>query len=85
MIGFIGLGIMGSRMAENLLDKGYDLIVHNRTKEKALHLLEKGAKWAHSPKEVAEQADIVFTMLANTKAVEAVALGEHGLLHNFGR
>jgi 3-hydroxyisobutyrate dehydrogenase-like beta-hydroxyacid dehydrogenase len=83
MIGFIGLGIMGSRMAENLLDKGYKLVVHNRTKEKAARLLEKGAKWANSPKEIAQQADIIFTMLANPHAVEVVALGEHGFLHDF--
>jgi 3-hydroxyisobutyrate dehydrogenase-like beta-hydroxyacid dehydrogenase len=80
MIGFIGLGIMGSRMAANLLDKGFDLIVYNRTKEKANGLLEKGAKWAKSPRELAQKADIVFTMLANPAIVEKVATGEEGFL-----
>ncbi|KPC97341.1 2-hydroxy-3-oxopropionate reductase [Geobacillus sp. BCO2] len=74
------LGIMGSRMAENLLNSGYSLIVYNRTKEKAEPLLQKGAKWANSPKEAAEQSDVIFTMLANPQAVETMALKEHGFL-----
>jgi 3-hydroxyisobutyrate dehydrogenase-like beta-hydroxyacid dehydrogenase len=81
MIGFIGLGIMGSRMVENLLDNGYELIVHNRTSDKAQLLINKGAKWAESPKDVARQADIVFTMLANPQVVETVAIGEEGFLN----
>ncbi|QPA31291.1 NAD(P)-dependent oxidoreductase [Thermaerobacillus caldiproteolyticus] len=85
MIGFIGLGIMGSRMAENLLDKGYELIVYNRTKEKATRLLEKGATWAGSPKDVAHQAKIVFTMLTHPNAVEVIALGEDGFLHTLSK
>jgi 3-hydroxyisobutyrate dehydrogenase/glyoxylate/succinic semialdehyde reductase len=80
MIGFIGLGIMGSRMASNLLDKGFDLILYNRTRDKANELLEKGAKWADSPKELAQKADIVFTMLANPEIVEKLATGEEGFL-----
>lgn len=80
MIGFIGLGIMGSRMAGRLLAHGHALIVHNRSQEKAEPLLNQGARWAASPKEVAEHADIVFTMLANPKAVETVAIGENGFL-----
>lgn len=61
-IGFIGLGIMGSRMAANLLKHGHALVVHNRTPEKAEPLLTKGAGWASSPA-AAQQADILFTML----------------------
>lgn len=80
MIGFIGLGIMGGGMAENLLKNGFELIVYNRTKDKAAELIEKGAKWADSPKAVAEHADIVFTMLANPQVVEEVALNENGFL-----
>ncbi|MDP4083347.1 MAG: NAD(P)-dependent oxidoreductase [Bacillota bacterium] len=83
MIGFIGLGIMGSRMAENLVSHGFELIVYNRTKEKASELLNKGAKWAASPREVAEKSEIVFTMLSTPKVVEGVALGEDGLLNHF--
>lgn len=79
-IGFIGLGIMGSRMASNLIDGGYDLVVHNRTKDKADELLAKGADWADSPAAVGQASDVVFTMLAHPNAVEAVVLGEQGLL-----
>lgn len=83
MIGFIGLGIMGSRMAENLLKSGYEIVVYNRTKEKAEELLRKGANWAVSPKEVAARSTVIFTMLAVPKAVEEVALGEEGFLGSF--
>ncbi len=82
MIGFIGLGIMGGSMAENLVEKGFELVVHNRTKDKAEALIKKGAKWADSPQKVAEQAEIVFTMLANPQVVEEVALSENGFLHH---
>ncbi|MCQ2009705.1 NAD(P)-dependent oxidoreductase [Sporolactobacillus sp. STSJ-5] len=80
MIGFIGIGIMGSRMARRLLDAGHELIVYNRTKSKTEPLIKKGALLAGSPKEVGSQADIVFTMLANPQAVDAVAYGDNGLL-----
>lgn len=80
MIGFIGLGIMGSRMAINLLDAGYELVVYNRTKDKAEPLLVKGAQWGESPKQVAEQSDILITMLAKPEAVEEVALSKDGFL-----
>ncbi|RYM00484.1 NAD(P)-dependent oxidoreductase [Sporolactobacillus sp. THM7-7] len=81
MIGFIGIGIMGSRMAGRLLAAGKSLVIYNRTKAKAEPLVEKGARWADSPREVGEQADVVFTMLANPKAVDAVAYGDDGLLN----
>ncbi|MFX3618995.1 MAG: NAD(P)-dependent oxidoreductase [Sporolactobacillus sp.] len=81
MIGFIGLGIMGSRMAGRLQGAGKELVVYNRTQAKADSLVEKGAKRADTPKQVGEQADIVFTMLANPQAVDAVAYGENGLLN----
>ncbi len=79
-IGFIGLGIMGSRMAENLLKNGYDLIVYNRTKEKAEPLVKKGASLAGSPKEIGKNCDIVITMLSNPVAVRETALGKEGFL-----
>jgi 3-hydroxyisobutyrate dehydrogenase-like beta-hydroxyacid dehydrogenase len=79
-LGFIGLGIMGSRMAANLQKQGYDLVVHNRTKSKANTLVARGAVWASSPAEVARQVDVLFTMLANPSVVEEVALGEDGFL-----
>ncbi|MDQ0207705.1 3-hydroxyisobutyrate dehydrogenase-like beta-hydroxyacid dehydrogenase [Alkalicoccobacillus murimartini] len=80
MIGFIGLGIMGENMARRMLESGQDLIIHNRTKDKATALLEKGAIWADSPAEVAQKADIVFTMLTTPSVVESVIYGEQGLL-----
>ena len=79
-IGFIGLGIMGSRMAANLQKAGHTLTVFNRTKEKAQDLVGQGAIWAESPAEVAKNADVVITMLAHPEAVKALALGEHGFL-----
>ena len=81
-IGFIGLGIMGSRMAANLRKKGHELIVHNRTKDKARPLLDQGAAWADSPAEVAKLVNVVFTMLSKPDAVAEVALiGKHSFLH----
>ncbi|MGB7337250.1 MAG: NAD(P)-dependent oxidoreductase [Phototrophicaceae bacterium] len=73
-IGFIGTGIMGSRMAGHLLDAGHDLIVHNRTKAKAQSLLENGALWATTPAEAAHNAECVITMLAHPQAVTEAAL-----------
>ena len=79
-IGFIGLGIMGSRMALNLLDSGHELTINNRTREKAKTLLEKGALWAESPIELAPKVDILITMLSTPQAVKEVATGEKGFL-----
>jgi len=72
-IGFIGLGIMGSRMASNLLSKGFDLTIYNRNPSKAIDLLQQGAKWADSPASLAKDVDVLITMLAHPEAVEAVA------------
>ncbi len=83
MIGFIGLGIMGSRMAKNLLKNGFEITVYNRSKEKAEDLLKAGALWAESPRKLAEKADIIFTMLANPAVVETIAVGEGGFLDHF--
>jgi 3-hydroxyisobutyrate dehydrogenase-like beta-hydroxyacid dehydrogenase len=79
-IGFIGLGIMGSRMAANLQKYGYPLVVFNRTRAKAQPLLDKGACFAESPAKLAEQVDVLFTMLAHPDAVEQAALGHNGFL-----
>jgi 3-hydroxyisobutyrate dehydrogenase/glyoxylate/succinic semialdehyde reductase len=79
-IGFIGLGIMGSRMAANLQKAGHTLVVHNRTREKAEQLLSLGATWADSPAEAASRAEVVFTMLAVPDAVRQAALGKDGFL-----
>jgi 3-hydroxyisobutyrate dehydrogenase-like beta-hydroxyacid dehydrogenase len=79
-VGFIGLGIMGSRMAANLQKNGYHLILFNRTPEKAEPLLAKGATWAENPASLAENVDILFTILANPEAVQETALGPGGFL-----
>jgi 3-hydroxyisobutyrate dehydrogenase-like beta-hydroxyacid dehydrogenase len=79
-IGFIGLGIMGGGMAANLQNSGYDLIVYNRTAEKAQPLLDAGAEWAASPAELGPEVNMVFTMLADPDAVLQTALGEEGFL-----
>jgi 3-hydroxyisobutyrate dehydrogenase/glyoxylate/succinic semialdehyde reductase len=81
-IGFIGLGIMGSRMARNLQKAGYSLIVYNRTQEKAQELVTHGAKLANSISEVAQDSDIVITMLSTPEIVLEIAQGENGLLQN---
>jgi 3-hydroxyisobutyrate dehydrogenase-like beta-hydroxyacid dehydrogenase len=78
-IGFIGLGIMGSRMAANLQAQGHTLFVHNRTQAKAAFLLEQGATWAEHPAAAAD-VDLLVTMLAHPEAVQTAALGEHGFL-----
>ena len=79
-IGFIGLGNMGSGMAANLLKGGVELTVHDLRRGAAAPLLEEGARWADTPRELAAQSDIVFTSLPGPREVEAVALGEDGVL-----
>jgi 3-hydroxyisobutyrate dehydrogenase-like beta-hydroxyacid dehydrogenase len=79
-LGYVGLGVMGSSVTRRLLAAGHTVHVWNRTREKAEPLLEAGADWADSPREVAERAEIVFTMVTNTAAVRAVFEGEDGIL-----
>src|SRR5258706_11499709 len=79
-IGFVGLGAMGSRMAANLQKTGVPLVVYNRSREKAASLASKGALWADTPAALAEQVDILFTMLAHPAAVREAALGQDGFL-----
>ena len=79
-LGYVGLGVMGSSVTRRLLAAGHTVHVWNRTREKAEPLLEAGAQWADSPREVAERAEIVFTMVTNTAAVRAVFDGEDGIL-----
>lgn len=79
-IGFIGLGIMGSRMAGNLLKKGHDPVVFNGTKEKAGPLIAQGASFLETPAKVAESATVLITMLPEPAAVTEVALGKDGFL-----
>ena len=79
-VGFVGLGVMGSGVARRLLEAGHTLTVWNRTREKAEPLLDAGAHWAETARDVAERSDIVFTMVTNTAAVKAVTEGADGIL-----
>ncbi len=79
-IGFIGLGIMGSRMAANLQKNGHSLVVFNRTRAKAEPLLGPCGTFSDSPTKLAEEVDILFTMLAHPDAVEEAAVGANGFL-----
>ncbi|MCU9612278.1 NAD(P)-dependent oxidoreductase [Caldibacillus lycopersici] len=81
-VGFIGLGVMGNSMASHILDAGYSLFVYTRTKKKAEALVQKGATWVSSPKEIALYAEIVITIVGYPKDVEEVYLGSEGLITN---
>ncbi|WP_420489114.1 NAD(P)-dependent oxidoreductase [Neobacillus vireti] len=82
VVGFIGTGVMGKSMAGHLLSAGFQLIVYSRTKEKAGELVEKGAVWVDTPKEMAQKADVIFTMVGYPTDVEEIYLGENGLVKN---
>src|SRR5258707_2327076 len=84
-IGFIGLGMMGSGMAANLQKGGHDLVVHALRRAAAEPYLAAGAVWADSPRAVAEASEVVFTSLPGPPEVEAVALGDNGLLSGMSR
>ena len=79
-IGFIGLGTMGRHMASNLIKAGHELVVHDVRPEASAPHRKAGAGWAETPQEVAEATHVVFTSLPGPPEVEAVALGEQGLL-----
>jgi len=79
-LGFVGLGVMGSRMAKRLLDAGHSVTVYNRTKSKAQWLLDAGMKWADTPRAVAGSSDVVFSMIANNTALRAVTEGNDGIV-----
>jgi 3-hydroxyisobutyrate dehydrogenase len=79
-IAFIGLGTMGSAMAQNLLQSGFSVVVYNRTRDRALPLQALGAEIADTPKAAAQKADAVFTMVTDDAASRAVWLGDRGIL-----
>ena len=79
-VGFIGLGIMGKPMSGHLLSAGYDVVIHNRSRESVIELVGQGATEAFSPKEVAEKSSVIITMLPDSPDVEAVALGANGII-----
>ncbi|WP_110929236.1 NAD(P)-dependent oxidoreductase [Bacillus massiliglaciei] len=82
VIGFIGTGVMGKSMAGHLLTAGYPVYVYTRTKEKASELIDKGAKWAESPRELAKTANVIVTMVGYPKDVEEIYLGTEGIIQN---
>src|SRR5208282_1050039 len=79
-LGFIGLGVMGSQMVNRLLSKGHSVTGYNRTRAKGQWLVEKGMKWADSPRAVASSSDFIFAMVTNSAAIQAVTEGPDGLL-----
>ncbi|MFZ0633919.1 MAG: NAD(P)-dependent oxidoreductase [Candidatus Acidiferrales bacterium] len=79
-LGFIGLGVMGGQMVSRLLDKGHAVTGFNRTRSKAEWLIERGMSWANSPRAVTEAADVIFTMVTNASALDAIANGPDGVL-----
>jgi 2-hydroxy-3-oxopropionate reductase len=84
-VGFVGLGIMGRPMARNLMEAGRELVLYNRTRQKAEELAkEGGGEVAGSPSEVAQSSGVIFTMLPGPPEVEEVVAGEDGLLEGAG-
>lgn len=79
-LGYIGLGVMGGRMAARLLDKGHRLVGYNRTRAKAQWLIDRGMTWADSPRAVAQSSDTIFVMVTDSTALEAVALAPGGVV-----
>jgi 3-hydroxyisobutyrate dehydrogenase-like beta-hydroxyacid dehydrogenase len=79
-LGFVGLGVMGSQMVSRLLSKGHTVTGYNRTRSKAQWLIDKGMKWADSPRAVAATADVTFAMVTNSAAIASVTEGPDGIL-----
>jgi 3-hydroxyisobutyrate dehydrogenase-like beta-hydroxyacid dehydrogenase len=79
-LGFVGLGVMGSEMVSRLLGKGHTVTGYNRTHAKAQRLIDRGMKWADSPRAVCAAADVIFSMVTNEKALAAVMEGPDGIL-----
>ena len=81
-VAFIGLGTMGAGMALNILKAGNELTVYNRTIGKEKDIINEGATWAKSPKDAAAEAEIIVTCVSDTPDVEAIILGEYGIIHS---
>jgi 3-hydroxyisobutyrate dehydrogenase-like beta-hydroxyacid dehydrogenase len=79
-LGFVGLGVMGGELVNRLLGKGHTVTGYNRTREKADWLIKKGMKWAGSPREVAAASDVIFSMVTNSAALQAIVEGPDGIL-----
>ncbi len=83
-LGFVGLGVMGGRITKRLLDAGHEVTGTNRTRSKAEWLVDAGLEWADTPREVAERADVVFSMVTDTAAQRAITGGPDGILAGLG-
>jgi 3-hydroxyisobutyrate dehydrogenase-like beta-hydroxyacid dehydrogenase len=79
-LGYVGLGAMGGRMAARLLAQGHVVTGFNRTRPRAEWLVERGMRWAESPRAVAEASDVTFVMVTDSQALDAVASGPDGLV-----
>lgn len=79
-LGFVGLGVMGGNLVARFLEQGHTVTGYNRTKSKAQWLIDKGMKWADSPRAVAEAADVTFSMVTNTAALTEIFEGPNGVL-----
>ena len=84
-VGFIGIGQMGQHMARHILEAGYELTVHDVDREAAAPLVDSGARWADTPREVAKTCDVAFTSLPTPAIVEEVVYGENGLKSGWKR
>jgi 3-hydroxyisobutyrate dehydrogenase-like beta-hydroxyacid dehydrogenase len=83
-VGFIGLGVMGGQMVNRLLSRAHSVTGYNRTRSKAQWLIDKGMKWADSPRAVASASDFTFAMVTNAAAISAITEGSDGLLSGLG-
>lgn len=79
-LGFVGLGVMGSQMVNRLLDKGHTVTGYNRTSAKAQWLIDRGMKWADTPRAVAAASEVTFAMVTNAAAIAAVTDGPDGIV-----
>jgi 3-hydroxyisobutyrate dehydrogenase-like beta-hydroxyacid dehydrogenase len=84
-LGFVGLGAMGQLIVPRLLNAGHKVTGWNRSRDKAVTLLEAGMLWAEHPHAVAEQSDVVFSIVTDAKAVKAVALGPDGIVSGLAK
>src|SRR6266511_3408037 len=79
-VGFVGLGAMGAGIVSRLIKAGHTVIGWNRTKGKADSLITEGMRWANNPREAASQSEVIFSIVTDAAAVQAVALGPEGII-----